>query len=128
MFHIGLGHLVIAGRMTASDFLLRGEANWDSFHLIEQPRIDKTFHDDLGAARAFRVTVADPKHPLVAGVEPFETTDETYLLETYGELHVMLETEFGVKVKNETSARDYFRSISTLAELVETRLAAQAGA
>jgi type 1 glutamine amidotransferase len=45
----------------------------------------------------YKVTVADPEHPLVAGVEPFETTDEQYLLETYGPLHVMLETEFGGK-------------------------------
>ena len=42
----------------------------------------------------YRVTVADPNHPLVAGIQPFETTDELYLLETYGPLHVLLETEF----------------------------------
>jgi acyl carrier protein len=40
------------------------------------------------------------------------------------EIVVMLETEFGIKVKNESSARDYFRSVSTLAELVEEKLAA----
>jgi acyl carrier protein len=39
------------------------------------------------------------------------------------EIVVMLETEFGIKVKNETAARDYFRSVSTLAEYVEQRLA-----
>ncbi len=43
----------------------------------------------------YRVTVADPTHPLVHGVEPFETDDELYLLETYGDLHVLLETRFG---------------------------------
>jgi hypothetical protein len=41
----------------------------------------------------YRVTVADPEHPLVAGVEPFETTDELYHLETHGQLQVLLETE-----------------------------------
>lgn len=40
------------------------------------------------------------------------------------EIVVMLESEFGVKVKNEASARDYFRSISTLAQLVQERTAA----
>lgn len=30
----------------------------------------------------YSVTVADPDHPLVAGVHAFETTDELYLLET----------------------------------------------
>jgi uncharacterized protein len=42
----------------------------------------------------YRVTVADPAHPLVAGIQPFEATDELYLLKTYGKLNVLLETEF----------------------------------
>jgi len=33
-----------------------------------------------------------------------------------------IETEFGIKVKNETSARDSFKSISTLANYVESKL------
>ncbi|HUF17370.1 MAG TPA: phosphopantetheine-binding protein [Thermoanaerobaculia bacterium] len=37
------------------------------------------------------------------------------------EIVVMLESEFGIKVKNETSARDHFRSISTLAQLIHER-------
>jgi acyl carrier protein len=39
------------------------------------------------------------------------------------EIVVMLESEFGIKVKNETSARDSFRSITSLANYVESRLA-----
>lgn len=39
------------------------------------------------------------------------------------EIVVMLESEFGIKVKNESSARDHFRSISTLARLVQERTA-----
>lgn len=39
------------------------------------------------------------------------------------EIVVMLESEFGIKVKNETSARESFRSISTLANYVEQKLA-----
>src|SRR5579859_26751 len=42
----------------------------------------------------YTVTVADPAHPLVRGVEPFETTDELYLLETYGPVHTLLEAHF----------------------------------
>ena len=38
------------------------------------------------------------------------------------EIVVMLESEFGIKVKNETSARDSFKSISTLANYVESKL------
>jgi acyl carrier protein len=41
------------------------------------------------------------------------------------EIVVMLETEFGIKVKNEASARDSFRSVATLAVLVEEKLAAK---
>src|SRR5437764_3986838 len=41
------------------------------------------------------------------------------------EIVVMLESEFGIRVKNETSARDNFKSIATLAEFVESRLAQQ---
>jgi acyl carrier protein len=39
------------------------------------------------------------------------------------EIVVMLESEFGVKVRNETAARESFRSIASLAEFVEQRLA-----
>ena len=39
------------------------------------------------------------------------------------EIVVMLESEFGIKVKNETTARDSFRSISTLANYVQQKLA-----
>ena len=41
------------------------------------------------------------------------------------EIVVMLESEFGIKMKNESSARDHFKSIASLAEFVEQRLAAQ---
>lgn len=43
------------------------------------------------------------------------------------EIVVMLETEFGIKVKNEGSAREHFRSIATLADYVGERLAQEAG-
>jgi acyl carrier protein len=39
------------------------------------------------------------------------------------EIVVMLETEFGIRVKNEPSSRESFRSISSLANFVEQRLA-----
>ena len=41
------------------------------------------------------------------------------------EIVVMLESEFGIRVKNETSARDNFRSIAALADFVEQRTAEQ---
>ena len=40
----------------------------------------------------------------------------------------MLEGEFGIKVKNEASARDHFRSVSTLAAYVEQKLAQEKSA
>lgn len=39
------------------------------------------------------------------------------------EIVVMLESEFGIKVKNESSARESFRSIATLADFVGMKLA-----
>ena len=42
------------------------------------------------------------------------------------EIVVMLESEFGIKVKNEAAAREYFRSISTLAQLIHERSGAGA--
>jgi len=69
--------------------------------LVDSPRWAPHFMETLGSMfiahppiAPYRVTVADRSHPLVEGVEPFEATDEHYLVETYGELHVLLETEF----------------------------------
>lgn len=41
------------------------------------------------------------------------------------EIVVMLESEFGIKVKNEGSAREHFRSVATLADYVGQKLAAE---
>src|SRR5260221_11960119 len=41
------------------------------------------------------------------------------------EVVVMLESEFGLKVKNESSARSHFRSVASLAGFVEEQLAEQ---
>ncbi|HEX8252851.1 MAG TPA: phosphopantetheine-binding protein [Thermoanaerobaculia bacterium] len=76
--------------------------------LIERLKFEDMTPDDIG-----------DDDPLFAGGLGLDSIDAL-------EIVVMLETEFGIKVKNETSARDYFKSISTLAELVETRLAQQA--
>jgi type 1 glutamine amidotransferase len=69
---------------------------------VDSPRWAPHFMETLGSMfiahppiAPYTVTVADPGHPLVAGVEPFEANDELYLSETYGHLHVLLETEFG---------------------------------
>jgi len=68
---------------------------------VDSPRLAPLFMQTLGSMFIahppivpYRVTVADPGHELVKGVEPFDTTDELYLLETYGKLQVLLETRF----------------------------------
>ena len=58
----------------------------------------------------------DDDAPLFAGGLGLDSIDAL-------EIVVMLESEFGIKVKNETSARDHFKSIETLAGFVEQRLA-----
>lgn len=42
----------------------------------------------------FDVQVSDPDHPLVKGIEPFETEDEIYLSEYHGENHALLHCHF----------------------------------
>ncbi|MDE2302909.1 MAG: ThuA domain-containing protein [Sphingomonadales bacterium] len=93
------------------DWLARG-GRWYALHgtnsllrlldngLWDAPRWAPLFMDLLGSQflshppiAPYRVTVADPGHPLVTGVEPFETTDELYHIERHGDLHVLLETE-----------------------------------
>ena len=41
------------------------------------------------------------------------------------EIVVMLESEFGIKVKNESSAREHFRDVAALAEFVGQRVSEQ---
>lgn len=68
---------------------------------VDAPQLAPHFMATLGSMfmahppiAPYRVTIADGAHPLTLGLEPFETTDELYLLDTYGALHVLLETEF----------------------------------
>lgn len=42
----------------------------------------------------YQVDLADPGHPLVQGIAPFEVTDELYLSDIHAELHVLLEAAF----------------------------------
>ena len=72
--------------------------------LIERLKFEDMSADDI----------ADDE-PLFAGGLGLDSIDAL-------EIVVMLESEFGIKVKNETSARDSFRSISTLAEFVGAKL------
>lgn len=78
---------------TSSILRLLDDGRWDA------PRWAPLFMDLLGSQfishppiEPYLVTVADHDHPLVEGVEPFETTDELYHLELHGDLHVLLET------------------------------------
>lgn len=73
--------------------------------LIERLKFEDMTPDDIG-----------DDDPLFAGGLGLDSIDAL-------EIVVMLESEFGIKVKNETSARDFFRSISTLADLVSRKLA-----
>jgi type 1 glutamine amidotransferase len=42
----------------------------------------------------YRVEITAPDHPLVAGIESFETRDELYVCELFGPLEVLLHTRF----------------------------------
>ena len=68
------------------------------------PRLAPRFMQVLGSQflahppiAPYRVSVAAPSHPLVKGIEPFETSDELYLSEFHGPVTTLLETRFGGK-------------------------------
>jgi len=75
--------------------------------LIERLKFEEMTPDDI-----------DDDAPLFAGGLGLDSIDAL-------EIVVMLESEFGIRVKNEGSARDNFRSISALADFVEQRIAEQ---
>lgn len=72
--------------------------------LIERLKFEDMTPDDI-----------PDEEPLFAGGLGLDSIDAL-------EIVVMLESEFGIKVKNESSARDSFRSIATLADFVGTKL------
>lgn len=71
--------------------------------LIERLKFEDMTPDDI----------ADDE-PLFAGGMGLDSIDAL-------EIVVMLESEFGLKVKNEAAAREYFKSVSTLAQLIHER-------
>lgn len=102
----------LAAQEALRDFVAKG-GRWYALHgtnsvlrlmengLWEAPRWAPLFMETLGSQfvahppiAPYRVDVADPDHPLVSGIEPFETTDELYLMDRHGDLHVLLDTEF----------------------------------
>ncbi len=65
------------------------------------PRICNSFMETLGSRfishppiQPYKVTISAPDHPLVAGLEPFETSDELYLCEYSPAVVPLLETRF----------------------------------
>ena len=75
--------------------------------LIDRLKFEDLSADDIG-----------DDEPLFAGGLGLDSIDAL-------EIVVMLESEFGIRVKSETSARDNFRTISALADFVEQRTAEQ---
>ncbi len=73
--------------------------------LIERLKFEDMTPDDI-----------PDEEPLFAGGLGLDSIDAL-------EIVVMLESEFGIRVKNEPSSRESFRSIASLADFVEKRLA-----
>ena len=75
---------------------------WTEDGRVDSPRWAPLHMQTLGSQfishppiAPYTVTVANAKHPLVAGVEPFQTTDEIYLMELHADLDVLLHTRYG---------------------------------
>lgn len=73
--------------------------------LIERLKLEDMTPDDI-----------PDDEPLFAGGLGLDSIDAL-------EIVVMVESEFGVSIKNEGSAREHFRSISSLADYIQSRLA-----
>ena len=83
--------------------------NTDLRQKIKELLIERLKFEDMTAE-----DISDDE-PLFAGGLGLDSIDAL-------EIVVMLESEFGVKVKNETSAREQFKSVAALADFVEERL------
>lgn len=78
--------------------------------LIERLKFEDMTPDDIG-----------DDDPLFEGGLGLDSIDAL-------EIVVMLESEFGLKIKNESSAREHFHSVGSLAKFVLERTAAKAEA
>ncbi len=97
------GWLAKGGRWYAlhgTNSVLRLLADGPNAGLWDAPRWAPLMMDMLGSQflshppiAPYTVRVADSAHPLVKGIEAFESTDELYHMETHGDLHVLLDTE-----------------------------------
>ena len=87
----------------------------DEHGYASSPRTAPRFMELLGSQFVahpkkgkFTVQVTQGEHRLVAGIENFEVEDELYLLETHGELDVLLHTYFSGKAMGGFVERDFF--------------------
>jgi type 1 glutamine amidotransferase len=78
---------------------------WTEDGRVDAPRWAPLHMDTLGSQflahppiAPYTVQVTDPSHPMVEGVQPFETNDELYLMNARADLHVLLHAEFGGQV------------------------------
>ena len=85
--------LALHGTNSALDFTRNG---------VDSPRCFPAFADLLGSQfvahppiAPYRVEPVDKAHPLIEGIDPFETTDELYLSEYHGDLIPLLATSWG---------------------------------
>ncbi len=72
----------------------------------EAPRDARTFMETLGSQfvahppiEPYRVEVTQPSHPLVAGIEPFDASDELYLMELHPPFETLLHTRWHGEAK-----------------------------
>jgi hypothetical protein len=72
----------------------------------EAPRDAQTFMQTLGSQfvahppiAPYRVEVTNPSHPLVAGIEPFDASDELYLSELHPPFETLLHTRWTGEAK-----------------------------
>lgn len=91
---------------------VEGGARWLALHATNavtvpipggfaSPNLNPVFHDTVGSlfhahppTGPFEVRAADPEHPLVAGLTPFEARDELFLMDVAADATPLLEATF----------------------------------
>ena len=93
------------------------------------PRTHDVFMETLGSRfishpplEPYTVTVSDPDHPLVRGMQPFEATDELYLCEYQAGVHPLLETRFSGRFESGYAENEWLDDAPRLGQINVTAL------
>lgn len=100
---------VDAARCQAIRRYLEKGGRWFALHASNSVRDNTILPGILGSRflvhppyKRFAVSITRPSDPLLTGIEPFDVDDELYVIETHGEVEVLLHTRWGGEAMGRT--------------------------